>query len=215
MESFEFMSYNIGAVCQDVCYLEKISATIQEMKECKNFFFWTSAKEFWRSGKTKRLDLLVIDSNLSDISGYELTRVIKIRNPEQKIILIGDKLADTEIDKVLRSGAVGYILKSDSSNLKQMMIDVIKGGGTLSPSLTEQILNFLNKPAIPAKTIPELSKREMEIVLELIKGHNSKEISQIFGTSEQTIRKQFTSIYRKLKVNSQAELLKKLRELNF
>lgn len=96
-----------------------------------------------------------------------------------------------------------------------MMIDVIKGGGTLSPSLTEQILNFLNKPAIPAKTIPELSKREMEIVLELIKGHNSKEISQIFGTSEQTIRKQFTSIYRKLKVNSQAELLKKLRELNF
>ncbi len=60
-----------------------------------------------------------------------------------------------------------------------------------------------------------LTKREKETLLFALQGYRTKEISRRMGVVEVTIRKNLTSIFRKLEVRDRYELIEKYRDLVF
>jgi DNA-binding CsgD family transcriptional regulator len=56
-----------------------------------------------------------------------------------------------------------------------------------------------------------LTRRERELAVEILKGRSNRAIAAGFGVSEQTVRNQLTTLYRRLGVASRLELAAKLR----
>ncbi len=68
-----------------------------------------------------------------------------------------------------------------------------------------------NGPAMPVMSHSELTKREKEVVLELLEGGRIATIAELFGVSPRTVSNHLKSSYRKLGVHSQAELIELAR----
>ena len=65
----------------------------------------------------------------------------------------------------------------------------------------------------PAPSHPDLellSRRERDVVTHLLQGHRVVSIAEILEVSEHTVRNHLKSIFRKLGVHSQAELVDRL-----
>jgi pimeloyl-ACP methyl ester carboxylesterase/DNA-binding CsgD family transcriptional regulator len=71
-------------------------------------------------------------------------------------------------------------------------------GGSLPPARAS---------APPSQLLQQLSRREQEILRELVKGHNNKQIADSLFISEKTVRNHITSIFEKLGVSSRAQAL--------
>ena len=54
--------------------------------------------------------------------------------------------------------------------------------------------------------LPTLTRRERELLAEIRAAHSNKTIAPRFGVSEQTVRNQLTTLFRKLEVSSRLEL---------
>ena len=60
-----------------------------------------------------------------------------------------------------------------------------------------------------------LSKRERDVVTHLLQGHRVVSIAELLEVSEHTVRNHLKSIFRKLNVHSQAELVDRLHSASF
>ncbi|MEP6647419.1 MAG: response regulator transcription factor [Saprospiraceae bacterium] len=151
-------------------------------------------------------DVVLMDINMPEYDGlYGLARIKEIR-PDTEVIMFTVFQDDDKIYKSLESGASGYLLK-DTPPLKlyEAIKDVILGGAPMTPGIARRVLDRFKK--IPADRPSEfnLSKRELEIVTLLAKGHTYKRIAQDCFISIDTVRGHLKNIYTKLQVNSGRE----------
>jgi DNA-binding NarL/FixJ family response regulator len=65
----------------------------------------------------------------------------------------------------------------------------------------------MHKSQHEAPTVERLSRREKQIVDALLAGRTNKEIALQLGVSDQTIKNQLTTLYRKVGVSSRLELV--------
>lgn len=62
------------------------------------------------------------------------------------------------------------------------------------------------------ETVDQLSKREREVLDRLLQGHRASSVARLLGVSIHTVRNHLKSIFRKLDVHSQAELIDVVRQ---
>ncbi len=174
-------------------------------------------------------DIILMDINIPDISGIELTYILKDRFPKVEII-VQTVIEDTEtIVKAIKAGASGYLLKASLSEDVMNAIDIVRQGGSfLTGKIAKKVLlefqqkpmftghkdehaheEIINKPVVSIGFEMDLSKKEEEILQELIKGASSRDIAEKFGTSFHTVNTHIRRIYQKMQVNSRGELLAK------
>ncbi len=170
-------------------------------------------------------DIILMDINIPDISGIELTYILKNRFPKVEII-VQTVIEDTEtIVKAIKAGASGYLLKASLSEDVMNAIDIVRNGGSfLTGKIAKKVLlEFQRKPMFteheheeiviqPVSSIGfemDLSKKEEEILQELIKGASSRDIAAKSGISVNTVNTHIRRIYQKMQVNSRGELLAK------
>ena len=112
-------------------------------------------------------DVLLLDIQMPDQQGDELTRIISKQYPKIKILVLTNMDQIFYVRHLIKNGATGYLLKStDSDTLFEAITAVYRGEQYIDKSLQQQIdaeLLDLDK----AQGIPTLTRREQEI-LELI-----------------------------------------------
>lgn len=154
-------------------------------------------------------DVFLMDISMPGISGIECTKRIKEIYPLANIIILTVYDDDERIFESLRAGASGYILKRASlDQILEAIKDVSGGGAPMTPSIARRVLNYFNAAAI-AKNDFNLTKRENEILQELINGLSYKKISDKLFISLDTVRSHIKNIYQKLHVNSKSEAILK------
>jgi len=127
---------------------------------------------------------------------------------------IPDLLARLDIavhrGRVLRSIEVAEALSAQLSQNLASLKHVIRqgpGGKLLSPAHTGAFDALRN---LDADAVERLSPRERDVVRELAKGNSPQKVAETLALSTNTIRNHLKSIFVKLRVNSQVELLGKL-----
>ena len=154
-------------------------------------------------------EIILCDIGLPGISGIDAIKILKKQFTEVNIVMLTSFDDSGKIFQALCAGAVGYLLKKSSTieNLKDHL-DVIKNGGSpMTPEVAKKVVQYFSrsnkKPQMP------LTEREYEIVQGLVDGLSYKMIGAKLNISHDTVRQHIKNIYRKLNVNSKAEVITK------
>lgn len=147
-------------------------------------------------------DLLLVDINLPDMNGLELTRQIRDKYPTLKVLILSMYDSKEYVSESLRSGASGYVLKNAPSREIVAAIEAIKNGGTFySPEIAQKFL-------LDDGTTNTLTPRENQVLYKIIQGLNNKEIARVLDISVRTVETHRVSIRRKLNIDKPAALIK-------
>ncbi|CAA6677773.1 MULTISPECIES: response regulator transcription factor [unclassified Lentimonas] len=155
-------------------------------------------------------DVILLDLNLPGISGLDAIRWIQDYSPNSKIIILTQSEKEADVVAAIRSGAVGYLLKSATAQeITDGIRNAMQGGASLDPKVAIYILNLL-QGASPKETLDKpLSERELEILQLLSAGLVKKEIADQLNITITTVKYHIRHIYEKLQVVNAAAAVDK------
>jgi DNA-binding NarL/FixJ family response regulator len=170
-----------------------------------------SVRDGTRLAATHDFDVLLVDLNLRDGSGFDLIETVKLTRPSVEVVVISVMEDEEHAVHAFELGATGYLVKNSwFGNFAQAVLQVANGGASITPSLARRLLHRL-RPRSPmlawsgAGLKQKLSRREREVLKMLASGYTSTEIGQQLCISPQTVNAHIKNIYRKLHVHSRAE----------
>lgn len=152
-------------------------------------------------------DLILSDIGLPGMNGIDGIKRIKELYPDTDIIMLTVFNNSDRIFKSICAGATGYALKDTPlPELKKGMLEVRAGGSYMTPSIARKVLEYFT----PKKSAEDqLSAKEHQIIRALTEGLSYKLIADRISISIDTVRFHIKNIYRKLQVNSKAEVIGK------
>lgn len=157
-------------------------------------------------------DVLLVDLNLGDGSGFELIERARLTRPSAEVVVISVTDDDENVLHAFDLGATGYLVKNSwFGNFPQAVLQVANGGASITPNLARRLLRRL-RPVSPLLTWEtsgtvkcKLSEREIQVLRMVASGHTSGEIASQLFISHQTVNAHVRNIYRKLRVHNRAE----------
>jgi len=156
-------------------------------------------------------DVIVIDANMAETDGIELSRLILSENPNVGIVALAAQLHVHVIEQAIRVGIAGFVLMECGFDELARTVRAVYENRTYMCSKIRDILanGYLNQ--IQAYDKPEssaLTEKEYEIIRLLSMGMTSKEIAIRMEISSKTVDAYRRQIMDKLEINSMAELIK-------
>lgn len=148
-----------------------------------------------------RPDVVLMDLRLRGDSGSRLTGVIRAAHPGARILVISNYDGDEDIHQALSGGAMGYLFKSV---VEDELVDAIREIAAGRQYLPKGVSARLGENRSGA----HLTQREDEILELLGKGLRNRELGQVLGVSEDTIKTHLKSLFRKLAVSDRAEAVR-------
>ncbi|HWL15126.1 MAG TPA: response regulator transcription factor [Opitutus sp.] len=146
-----------------------------------------------RQFESLRPDLIVMDLRMPGKSGHEVTRHIRERDPEARVLMLSAFEGDTDIHLALEAGARGYVLKSVTREELIPAIHAVAAGRRWIP---HEVATRLKSRS----SYEELTARELDVLVQLARGRANKEIADALGISEYTTKGHLKSILAKLRV---------------
>jgi DNA-binding NarL/FixJ family response regulator len=151
-------------------------------------------------------DILLLDINMPDMNGIEVLEELKRREHPVKILIL---TVHNEIEYLIRAvdiGADGYILKdSGTAELKQAITTIINGESYIQPSLLPALNSRLINRDIDKEKLESLTKRELEILIQVAGGMFNKEIAINLNISERTVKNHISNIFKKIDVSDRTQ----------
>ena len=153
-------------------------------------------------------DLLLLDINMPGVSGDDLISRVRSRYPKTHVLVLSMYNEPLLARRKLRAGAAGYITKdSDVAVLVDGIRKVAGGGRFIVQALAEQIV-FQEDATTETGSHHQLTEREMQILHMLVSGKGLNEIASVLNISNKTVSTHKVRMMRKMKINSNAELIR-------
>ena len=176
-------------------------STTDDIKVINDFDNGQDTLDFLESTK-EEVHLALIDLVMPEMDGIELTTLLKEKYKDIKVLVLSSYTSEEYIRPIFRAGADGYIIKEmDIEELTNSIRDVIDNKRVVHP----EILKIIDEGGNPPHERNVLSRREMEVLREIVKGHSNKEISEALFVSEKTVKTHVSHILNKLEVSDRTQ----------
>ncbi len=156
-------------------------------------------------------DLAIVDLTLKDKHGLELIKDIKAMYPDVLIVVLSMHEESLYAERVLRSGAQGYVMKEVAADtLIHAVRAVLRGGIYLSDTMAANMLAQISgqKRATSASILQKLTDREMEILQLIGQGKTTRFIAHLLNISVRTVDAHRAHIKEKLQITDGAALVR-------
>ncbi|MBC7901775.1 MAG: response regulator transcription factor [Gemmatimonadaceae bacterium] len=183
-------------------YILNSDPRFQVVAECGD------SEEAVEVAKQKRPHIVLMDINMSPISGFEATERIRKVSPGTKIIGVSMHSQPAYAKKMLQVGAKGYVTKNSSrEEMFKAIMEVHRGNkyvcDEIKTILSEQLLDENQD----TPSINTLTEREIQIINHIREGMSSKEIASKLDISLKTVEVHRHNILKKLKLKNSASLV--------
>lgn len=158
-----------------------------------------------------RPNVLVLDLMMPGLNGLEITRQVRNRCPQTRVVILSMHADEAYVLEALRNGAAGYVLKEASTTeVAQAVREVVAGRRYLSQPLSERAIEMYAEKAqaAPLDLYETLTTREREVLQLCAEGYSSAEMAARFGISPRTADTHRANLMRKLGLQSQTDLVR-------
>ena len=155
-----------------------------------------------------RPDVVLMDLRLRGDSGARITSALCAEFPGARVLVISNYDGDEDIHQALAAGALGYLFKSV---VEDELVDAIREINVGRRYLPKGVADRLHESESGAR----LTRREDEILDLLGKGLRNRELGQVLGVTEDTVKTHLKSLFRKLGVSGRAEAVREAMRRGF
>lgn len=150
--------------------------------------------------KALRPGLMLLDISMPYANGVEVVAEVRTWSPETAIVVVTGLGSLVLVDELLEAGVAAVVSKQADADAVRAAITAALGGERyLSPDLAQR--------RETAGERPQLTERQLEILLLVARGHSNREIADLLGLSPKTIDVHRTNMMARLGVHSLAQLI--------
>lgn len=151
-------------------------------------------------------DLVILDIMLPNLSGSEVLRRLKAKNPKINILIFSAASSNSMVNRLLKAGVTGYIEKDAGLDELEKAISLVADGRSyFSPRVVEAMRELMVSGG-QDDSLDSLTTREREIVQLIAESYSNKEIAAKLGMSVRTADTHRTNIMKKLNLHDVAAL---------
>ena len=170
---------------------EGIGAIINSQPDMSLVAAASSGKEAVEVFRNLRPDVTLMDLRLPDLSGIDVTIAIRAEFPDARIIILTTFERDVEVQRALKAGAQGYLLKSmPPKQMLETIRQVHSGKKCVPPEIAAELAEHLGDEA--------LSSREVDVLRHVAEGNRNRDIGQRLFIAEETVKVHLKHIMSKL-----------------
>jgi two-component system invasion response regulator UvrY len=167
----------------------------------------SSAAEGLERNRQSLPSLVLLDLELPDAKGLDLVDLLRGENPGVGVIVFSMHRSVACVSTALRSGARGYVAKSDDPAMLLVAIEAVLSGSTfLAPSVAQSVALATVVPS--GDPLRRLSAREREVLALLGDGKSLAEIATALEIGYKTAANIVSVLKQKLEVPTSAALIK-------
>lgn len=184
--------------------LEKLGKNMEIVAEISN------GKDLVDYAQKHGADVYVVDISMPVLNGIEVVERIVRRNPDAKVVMLSMYDDRVSVEKSLKAGAKGFIVKvSTADEIVDAIEEVAAGRFYLCSKVSKYIVQgFLGKSSSRKRDVTGLTPKEKEVLQLIAEGYSSKQIAKSFNLSLNTIHVHRNNIMKKLGIHKQAELVR-------
>ena len=156
-------------------------------------------------------DIVLVDIEMKDMDGIEVTRRIKRLYPDLGIIVVTMHAGEEYVVEAIRAGAKGYVLKNFSSSFILEAIRTVQNGEhAFDPKSSAEAIKAATKilEHDNAREKALLTIQEVRILKLISDGYVNKEISRELGISIHTVRNHIANLFSKLNCSTRTKAVK-------
>lgn len=170
----------------------------------------SNGKELVEYAKKHPDEIYVVDIAMPVMNGIEAVEQIVKHNPDAKVVMLSMYDDRMSVEKSLKAGAKGFIVKvSAADEIVNAIEEICAGRFYLCNKVSKYIVQgFLGKTSPRQKGRRGLTPKEKEVLQLIAEGYSSKQIAKSFNLSLNTIHVHRNNIMKKLGIHKQTELVR-------
>jgi DNA-binding NarL/FixJ family response regulator len=177
---------------------EGIAAIINSQPDMSLAGTASNGREGIEAFRAVRPDVTLMDLRLPDLSGLDVMIAIRSEFPDARVIMLTTFEGDMDVQRALKAGARGYLLKSMPPPQMLDMIRQVHAGRKCVPAeIAADLAEHLGEEA--------LSARELEVLQQVAAGHRNRDIAAKLFIAEETVKVHIKHIMNKLQANDRTQ----------
>ncbi|MFK7774334.1 MAG: response regulator [Saprospiraceae bacterium] len=207
--------FNILLVDDHQIIIDGLKLLLEEVPNIDNTYEALSGEATIEIVNSNSIDLVLLDINLPDKSGFEVCAELKKQHKDLKVIALTMFGNAGYINKMIKAGTDGYLLKNTGKEELVTAIEtVMKGERYFSKLVTSILVAGMQEVKKPKSSdfIQKLTRREKEILKLIIDEYTTDEIAAKLFISSTTVISHRKNLLRKVNAKNVAGLVRKAFE---
>ncbi len=179
---------------------EGLASIINSQPDMRLVAHAASGKEAIEKFREHQPEVTLMDLRMPDMSGIDALIAIRTEFPNSRIVMLTTSEGDVEIQRSLKAGARGYILKSMPPwDLLETIRQVHAGKMKIPPEVAAQLAEHVSAQPLTA--------REIEVLKHVTGGNRNRDIAQHLFISEETVKAHLKHIMEKLGASDRSQAI--------
>ena len=195
----------IAMVDDHALFRAGIRAILAEQRDIQIVGEGSNGEDALRIAREFEPQVLLLDVDMPGMTGLEVTRRIVESGLRVRVLVLSMHVEAPFPQRLLDAGALGYLGKACSADELLLAIRRVASGRRYLQAELAQEMVFDSRRA-SVSPFEQLSKRELDVCIAVVKGERARDIAKIVGLSEKTISTYKLRLMEKLAVGSVAEL---------
>lgn len=161
------------------------------------------------------VDLALLDLKMPGMDGFKGLSRFREQFPGVVVVIVSGHYTNADINTALDLGAAGYVPKTIGGEAMLSALKLVLAGERYLPAIfmdargtDGQRRGGGDRGLPPDNPLGALTKREWEILGELVKGDANKQIARTLGLEEITVKIHLRNVYRKIGVSNRAQAVR-------
>lgn len=154
------------------------------------------------------LDLILLDLMLPGTGGLALLGALRRRYRDVPVLVLSALDDEETVRRALRSGAAGFVSKASATETLLGAVREVLAGGRYVPPLIDDVLS--PRSARQPRDIRQrfgLTAGQMRVLELLVEGKTNREIGEVIGVTEGTVKIHVSAIFRALQVSNRSQAM--------